>query len=61
MILLEGVVVKYRVDKKTNNKISTLGFGCMRFPRTMGQIDMKKTEELVVQAVADGINYFDTA
>lgn len=53
--------MKYRMDKKTNNEISILGFGCMRFPKTMGQIDMKKTEELIVQAVADGINYFDTA
>ena len=53
--------MQYRMDEKSNNKISALGFGCMRFPSTMGQIDMKRTEELVVQAVADGVNYFDTA
>ena len=53
--------MQYRMDEKTNNKISLLGFGCMRFPKNMGQTDMKKTEELVTRAVELGINYFDTA
>ena len=53
--------MQYRMDRKSDNQLSALGFGCMRFPKTMGQIDMKKSEELIVQAVADGVNYFDTA
>jgi predicted aldo/keto reductase-like oxidoreductase len=33
----------------------------MRFPRLLGGIDMKKTEELVMRSVEGGVNYFDTA
>ena len=53
--------MQYRVDNKSGNEVSVLGFGCMRFPQSMGRIDLKKTEELVVAAVDAGINYFDTA
>ena len=52
--------MNYRPDKY-GNKISVLGFGCMRFPNTMGKIDMAKTEKLILQAVEGGVNYFDTA
>lgn len=50
----------YRTDKY-NNKISLLGFGCMRFQNTLGKIDMAKAEEQILAAVRGGINYFDTA
>ena len=53
--------MRYYLDEKAGNQLSILGFGCMRFPRKMGQIDMKKTEELIVKAVEGGVNYFDTA
>jgi len=53
--------VQYRIDKKTGNKISILSFGCMRFPSTLGIIDMQKTEELVMRSIEKGVNYFDTA
>lgn len=53
--------MKYRVDPKTGNEISILGFGCMRFPSNMGRIDVEKTEKLVVEAIERGVNYFDTA
>jgi predicted aldo/keto reductase-like oxidoreductase len=53
--------MQYRVDKRTGNKISALGFGCMRFPKTLGIIDMKKTEEMILCAIDSGVNYFDTA
>jgi predicted aldo/keto reductase-like oxidoreductase len=33
----------------------------MRFPRNPVQIDVRKTEQLVVKAVEEGVNYFDTA
>ena len=53
--------MQYRKDIKSGNKLSILGFGCMRFPRNFTQIDMNKTEQLIVKAVQEGINYFDTA
>jgi len=33
----------------------------MRFPRNLAQIDINRTELLIIKAVEDGINYFDTA
>jgi len=53
--------MQYRSDKKSGNKLSIIGFGCMRFPRNLTQIDINKTEQLIVKAVEEGINYFDTA
>ncbi len=53
--------MEYRIDPKSGNKLSCLGFGCMRFPRNLAQIDYKKSENLVLKAVEEGINYFDTA
>ncbi len=52
--------MQYRKDKYGTD-LSILGFGCMRFPRKLGQVDMKKTEQLIVKAVESGVNYFDTA
>jgi len=53
--------MQYRADLKTGKKLSIMGFGCMRFPRNLNDIDMDKTEQLIVKAVQDGVNYFDTA
>ena len=53
--------MQYREDKKSGNQLSVLGFGCMRFPRNLGQIDVKKTEQLINKAIERGVNYFDTA
>jgi predicted aldo/keto reductase-like oxidoreductase len=53
--------MQYRIDKRTGNKLSVLGFGGMRFPRTALGIDLKKAEALVKFAVGKGVNYFDTA
>jgi predicted aldo/keto reductase-like oxidoreductase len=33
----------------------------MRFPRNITGIDMRKTEELVIHSIKNGLNYFDTA
>ena len=44
-------------------KLSGLGFGCMRFktdPET-GEIDQEKVNAMFDLAIADGVNYFDTA
>jgi len=54
--------MKYNIDKKSGNNLSILGFGCMRFPKKSAvQIDIDKTEKLILTAVQNGINYFDTA
>jgi len=53
--------MQYRLDKKSGNKLSALGLGCMRFPRNIGGIDLKKTESIVMSSIENGINYFDTA
>ena len=52
--------MQYRLDKK-GNKISILGYGCMRFSQKNGKIDFEKTEKEIMAAYEVGINYFDTA
>ncbi|MDO4400920.1 MAG: aldo/keto reductase [Coriobacteriia bacterium] len=53
--------MQYREDKRSGNKLSVLGFGCMRFPNRMGVIDQEATERLIQQAYEQGVNYYDTA
>ncbi|MDR0290923.1 MAG: aldo/keto reductase [Treponema sp.] len=53
--------MQYRVEKKSGNRLSVLGFGCMRFPRHIAGIDMRKSEEMGMRAIEGGLNYFDTA
>jgi predicted aldo/keto reductase-like oxidoreductase len=53
--------VQYRIDKKSGNNLSILGFGGMRFPRAFGRIDILKTEEILMHSIEEGLNYFDTA
>jgi len=48
--------MQYREDKISGNKLSALGFGCMRFPR-----DKAETERMILAAIEGGINFFDTA
>jgi len=52
--------MKYRLDKY-GNKISVLGFGCMRFTTKAGKIDLDKAEQEILAAYKGGVNYFDTA
>ena len=52
--------MKYRRDKY-GNELSVLGYGCMRFPKKHGKIDMDIAERLLCHAVEQGINYYDTA
>ncbi|MDR0503968.1 MAG: aldo/keto reductase [Treponema sp.] len=53
--------MQYRIDKRSGNKLSVLGLGCMRFPGMFGRADLNKTEEMIMRAVEKGVNYFDTA
>lgn len=51
-----------RVLKKHGIETSLLGFGCMRFPTTSeGKIDEPLAEEMIKKAMAQGVNYIDTA
>ena len=52
--------MKYRTDRK-GNKLSQLGYGCMRFTKKGAAIDYEKTEKEILHAIDAGINYFDTA
>ncbi len=50
----------YRKDRYGND-LSILGFGCMRWQRSGGGIDLAEAEREVLAAVRGGVNYFDTA
>ena len=52
--------MQYRKDKKGNN-ISLLGFGCMRFEGGGIGDYFQKANDQVMEAIRQGINYFDTA
>jgi len=46
---------------RSGNKLSVLGFGCMRFPKGIAGTDMRKADELVMRSIEGGVNFFDTA
>ena len=52
--------MRYRKDKK-GDELSILGFGCMRFTKKGGKIDIDKAEKEIMGAYDAGVNYFDTA
>ena len=52
--------MQYRLDRY-GNSLSILGFGCMRFPKKNGHIDIEETESEIMTAINSGVNYFDTA
>lgn len=57
----------YRTNPKGNEKVSVLGYGCMRWPMKPADdgngevIDQDAVNELIDYALAHGINYIDTA
>lgn len=59
----------YRINPKTGDKVSILGYGCMRWPTVTGEsaregedkIDQEAVNRLVGYAIEHGVNYFDTS
>ena len=52
--------MQYRKDRYGED-LSILGYGCMRFSKKGGGIDVEKTEQELLAAFRAGVNYFDTA
>lgn len=56
-----------RTSSATGDRVSLLGYGCMRWPQvdkadgSGKEIDQEAVNELVDYAIAHGVNYFDTA
>ena len=60
----------YRVNPKTKEKVSILGYGMMRLPATNGkpfgrdndaEIDQEMVNKQIDYAIEHGVNYFDTS
>ncbi|HJD76228.1 MAG TPA: aldo/keto reductase [Bacteroides reticulotermitis] len=57
----------YRINHNTGDKVSLLGYGCMRWPLRQKadgsgeEIDQDAVNQLVDYAIEHGVNYFDTA
>ena len=52
--------MEYR-SNKNGERISILGYGCMRFTTKAGAIDIDKAEREIMTAYNSGVNYYDTA
>ncbi len=55
-----------RTNPNSSDKVSLLGYGCMRWPMTKDEegneiIDQEATNRLVDYAIEKGVNYFDAA
>ncbi len=61
--------MSYRTNPKTGERVSILGYGCMRWPTVGGgsgresadELDQEAINALVDAALAGGVNYFDTS
>ncbi len=56
----------YRTHNTNGDKVSILGYGCMRFSMTKDEngrdiVDQEMVDRLVDYAIEHGVNYFDTA
>ena len=63
---LGGGEMTYRTNAVRGDKVSHLGYGCMRWPMTKDEngkdiVDQEMVNALVDHAIANGVNYFDTA
>ncbi|HOY26184.1 MAG TPA: aldo/keto reductase, partial [Mesotoga sp.] len=46
---------------KTGEKVSALGFGCMRLPTLDSGIDIPEATRMLRHAIDNGVDYVDTA
>jgi predicted aldo/keto reductase-like oxidoreductase len=53
--------MQYRKVSKNGDKLSVLGFGCMRLPATDRKIDEARAIAQIRYAIDHGVNYLDTA
>jgi predicted aldo/keto reductase-like oxidoreductase len=57
--------MEYRTNPHSGDRVSLLGYGCMRWPTRQGasgmEIDQETVNALIDEAIAHGVNYFDTA
>lgn len=58
--------MQYRKMKESGDRLSVLGFGCMRLPSkgrggAMASIDIPEATKQLLQAIDGGVNYIDTA
>lgn len=58
--------MELRTNPRNGDKVSLIGFGCMRWPMVKDAhgkdvIDQEAVNEMVDYALANGINYFDTS
>ena len=57
----------YRVNHNNNDRVSILGYGCMRWPmipNPSGQgeiVDLESVNRLIAYAMEHGVNYYDTS
>jgi predicted aldo/keto reductase-like oxidoreductase len=56
----DGDMMQYREDRD-GNRLSVLGFGCMRLPQKGRSIDIEEAEREIMEAYRAGVNYYDTA
>ena len=66
VVTQEAGEMTYRTNKAKNDKVSILGYGCMRWPMKKDEegkdiIDQEKVNELIDYAIEKGVNYFDAA
>lgn len=53
--------MQYREVPKNGDKLSILGYGCMRFPTRMNAINEELAAQQLYSAIDRGVNYIDTA
>lgn len=61
-----GAEMQMRTSPKNGEKVSLLGYGCMRWPMKKGadgkdHIDQEAVNEMVDYAYRNGVNYYDTS
>ena len=51
----------YREVPRNGDRLSVLGYGCMRLPVRLQSINERLAEKQILHAIDQGVNYFDTA